>query len=463
MDTKLLKEKLFDIMSKHTDFGISLISPQGYFLYYNKAMGEIEGVDGEEILGRHVFDIFPSYNMDNSSIFKCLGSGEPIYDSLQSYINFKGKKITSIVTDIPLYHEKEIYGVVEIVRSVERMEELYRAIEGFGDRERPKKASREPYNNNTYYDFDDFITADPQMIRLLERAKKMAKIDSNVLIYGETGTGKEIIAQSIHNSSKRSREVFVAQNCAALPENLMESLVFGAIKGSFTGAANMKGLFELAQGGSLLLDELSSFPVHLQAKLLRTLQEKTVRRLGDVRERKVDVRVIATINETPEELMDGKHLREDLFFRLSAMYISLPPLRERPGDIRLLIEHFSRKLSEDFDIEKPVFSRELMDFFDAYQWKGNVRELINVVKYILLNNQDREVVELVHLPHYLQRSPGKISSHAPFSEKVEDHERELILEALKEEDWNIKRSADRLGLKRQTLQNKMKRLEIEKP
>ena len=117
----------------------------------------------------------------------------------------------------------------------------------------------------------------------------------------------------------------------------------------------------------------------------------------------------------------------------------------------------------DFDIEKPVFSRELMDFFDAYQWKGNVRELINVVKYILLNNQDREVVELANLPHYLQRSPGKISSHAPFSEKVEDHERELIMEALEEEGWNIKRSADRLGLKRQTLQNKMKRLEIEKP
>jgi len=458
---------LFDIITKNIDVGIAIIDKDGYLIYYNKAMGEIEGFDSDEVLNKHIFDLFPSVDIKNSSLFRCLETGKPIYNDLQSYINKKGKKIFSIITNIPIIENGKIQGVVEFAENINKIDKLYKSVNNWLNY--PKLNNLDSnINMINYYNFDDFKTCDKSLLNLIEKVKRIVSYGSNVLIYGETGTGKEIIAQSIHNASNRKNKPFIAQNCAAIPENLLESILFGTEKGSFTGAITKEGLFEQANGGTLLLDELNTLPAYLQAKLLRVLQEGYIRRVGGNEVRKVDVRIIATVNEDPLELIKSQRLRQDLFFRLSTLYIRIPPLRERKDDIFFLTNYFINKYSSQFSIPPKKLSKELQDFFESYEWKGNVRELINVIEYIMMTVEGDEEIRIKHLPAYLldylnrQDIYEKDTNHDSYSELIDEYEKGLILDALNKNRWNVTKTAKDLKIKRQTLQNKIKKLNIDK-
>jgi transcriptional regulator with PAS, ATPase and Fis domain len=285
-----------------------------------------------------------------------------------------------------------------------------------------------------------------------------------VLITGETGSGKEMVARSIHMLSPRASRPFVAINCSAIPESLMESEIFGHEKGAFTGAAERRlGCFELADGGTLLLDEIGEMPAPTQAKLLRVLEDHKVRRLGSKVETSVDVRVVAATNKNPEQAVSSGHLRQDLYFRLNVFHIHLPPLREHKDDLPMLTEHLLAEISEKHG--KKVFGvgTDVMDLFRSYPWPGNVRELRNVLERAAIAT-DRATVARQHLPPDFGHTPavtgtGLGAIRFPVGTTVDDAERELIIQTLTATNQNKTRAAELLGVSLKTLHNKLKEYE----
>jgi two-component system response regulator FlrC len=295
----------------------------------------------------------------------------------------------------------------------------------------------------------EILTADPGMEKILALARNIAASDISVLVHGESGTGKELLARYIHESGRRAERPFVAVNCGAIPENLMESELFGHEKGAFTGAADRKkGKIELASGGTILLDEIGEMPLALQPKLLRVLQEREVDRVGGKEPVPVDVRVIATTNrDLQKECREGR-FREDLYYRLNVFPVKLPPLRERSADIPLLAAHFAEKFSAAED--KPVkgFTDEGMERLTRRPWRGNIRELENVIRRAVLLC-DRGAIGAEAL---LFDDPEE---HVGFNGKIKDMEKELILRTLKEVDGNKARAAKVLGVTVRTIRNKL--------
>ncbi len=299
----------------------------------------------------------------------------------------------------------------------------------------------------------NFLTADPKLLSLLERLKDVAKSRATVLITGESGTGKEVLARFIHQESDRAGGPFVAINCAALPEHLLESELFGYEKGAFSGAFTRKlGKFELANGGTILLDEITEMPLALQAKLLRVLQEGEVDRLGGAYPVKVDVRVIATTNREVEAEVARGRFREDLYFRLNVIPVELPPLRERPADIRLLAQHFCREFATRY--ERPVrgFAEGVLERLCQYSWPGNVRELRNVVERAVLLAQGPWITLKDLFPRELLSQ--KREAGLPLK-PLKEIEKEMILKALKVANGNRTRAAEILGISVRTLRNKL--------
>jgi transcriptional regulator with PAS, ATPase and Fis domain len=285
-----------------------------------------------------------------------------------------------------------------------------------------------------------------------------------VLITGETGSGKEMVARSVHMLSPRADRPFVAINCSAIPESLMESEIFGHEKGAFTGAAERRiGCFELADGGTLLLDEIGEMPAPTQAKLLRVLEDHKVRRLGSKVETPVDVRVVAATNKNPDLAVSDGHLRQDLYFRLNVFHIHLPPLREHKDDLPSLVESLLADISVKHDKKVTSVGNDVMELFKSYPWPGNVRELRNVLERSAIAS-DRSTITRQHLPSDFGRAnaianPGLGSIRFPVGTTVDAMERELILQTLAATSQNKTRAADLLGISLKTLHNKLKEYE----
>jgi DNA-binding NtrC family response regulator len=303
-----------------------------------------------------------------------------------------------------------------------------------------------------------------EMQDVMRQVEVAAPSTASVLITGETGSGKEMVARSIHMLSPRAARPFVAINCSAIPESLMESEIFGHEKGAFTGAAERRiGCFELADGGTLLLDEIGEMPAPTQAKLLRVLEDHKVRRLGSKVETPVDVRVVAATNKNPQQAVADGHLRQDLFFRLNVFHIHLPPLREHKDDLSLLVEHLLRDISEKHGKKVTGVGADVMDLFKSYPWPGNVRELRNVLERAAIA-ADRPVIGRQHLPSDFGRAPamgtpGLGGLRFPVGTTVDEVERELILQTLASTSQNKTRAAELLGISLKTLHNKMKEYE----
>lgn len=312
----------------------------------------------------------------------------------------------------------------------------------------------------------DLVGQSPQMQHIFHLIQQVAPSKAAVLITGESGTGKELVARAIHSLSTRSSGPFVALNCAALPETLMESELFGHEKGAFTGAVERRsGCFELAEGGTLLLDEIGEMPISTQAKLLRVLEDSRVRRLGGSREFDVDVRVVAATNRNPKEAVKGGMLREDLYYRLNVFHIEMPPLRQRLDDLPILIEALLTTLNEKHGCRVPALDEEVTEIFERYSWPGNIRELRNVLERSVILAGDI-AVRKVHLPPSLLVTNGA-PPPTPVAEDprivsiavgttVEEAERNLILRTLEHTKNNKTRAAEILGISLKTLHNKLK-------
>jgi transcriptional regulator with PAS, ATPase and Fis domain len=302
--------------------------------------------------------------------------------------------------------------------------------------------------------FEGIITSNSKILSILDFLKKIKDLSTTVLIYGESGTGKELIARALHFNSFRKDKPFTVINCAAIPENLIESELFGYVKGAFTGAhADKKGLFEVTDGGTIFFDEVEAMNKNLQAKLLRFLQDRTFFKIGSTKPLTVDVRIIAATNQRLEELVKAKQFREDLFYRLNVIKIELPPLRERPEDIPLLVRYFINKYSSK--ISKPVrrISPEAMSIILSYEWPGNIRELENVIERAVAIS-DTEEITINDLPAELMPFQKARGSETSFRLMKEHFEFEYISRVLALTGGNRKKAAQLLGLHPITLWRK---------
>lgn len=310
------------------------------------------------------------------------------------------------------------------------------------------------------------LTQDPVMLGVLDLINRVATTTSSVLITGESGTGKELVARSLHLRSERRKESFVAINCAAIPSELMESELFGHERGAFTGAYTRNiGKFEHANGGTLFLDEISTLRLELQAKLLRVLQDKEIQRLGSNRSIKVDARIVAATNTLIEDNIRKGTFRQDLYFRLNVIPVRLPPLRERRGDIRLLLEHFLKRFNLQLRRQIPHFTPKAVEVLERYPWSGNVRELENLVERLVVLGRDHEPISHDDLPlEILLDSSTFQAAHVPEKDGLlkarDSFERQFILKALKRAQWNQSEAARILGIHRNTLIQKMKSLDL---
>jgi len=308
------------------------------------------------------------------------------------------------------------------------------------------------------------VGASGAMQDVMRQVEMAAPSTASVLITGETGSGKEMVARSIHMLSPRAARPFVAINCSAIPESLMESEIFGHEKGAFTGAAERRiGCFELAHGGTLLLDEIGEMPPQTQAKLLRVLEDRKVRRLGSKVETPVDVRVLAATNKNPEQAVADGKLRQDLYFRLNVFHIHLPPLREHKADLPPLIDHLLAEISEKHGKKVSGVGADVMELFKSYPWPGNVRELRNVLERSAIAS-DRGTINRQHLPSDFGHAPAVTSAglgglRFPIGTTVDDVERELIFQTLAATSQNKTRAAELLGISLKTLHNKLKEYE----
>lgn len=308
------------------------------------------------------------------------------------------------------------------------------------------------------------IGESPAMQAVFERTAKAARVNSTVLILGESGTGKEMIARHIHFEGSRQKKPFVVVNCAAIPDNLVESELFGHEKGAFTGAdASRPGKFEDANTGTLFLDEIGDMHLESQAKLLRVLQDGVVERVGSSKTRQVDVRVIAATNRDLRERVERGEFREDLYFRLEVLPVHLPPLRERIEDLPLLIKHFREKLSAKIGIEAPQVGPEVVDAFRRYRWPGNVRELEHTLEqlFILANDDVLTAKDLPEKFHHVPVPVGEVGLPAG-GLSLEELEQDLIRQALERSGGRIKEAAELLGLTYKTLQYRLKKHEIDR-
>ena len=307
--------------------------------------------------------------------------------------------------------------------------------------------------------------ADPAMMKVFRVAKRVAKTDTTVLVIGETGVGKEVLAEQLHRHSQRGAKPYVRLNCASLPETLLSSELFGHEKGAFTGADRRKiGYFEAANGGTLLLDEIGELSLTMQVKLLRVLENRTVLRLGATEEVAVDVRVIcATHRDLQKDVRDGR-FREDLYYRVSAFTLQVPPLRDRPAEIALLAELFARQLAERMNTAPPSLSDAAIAALTSHRWPGNVRELRNAVEHAFVM-RDGDMIEIDHLPVSIQTPEQASSTDARGStvkDKLEQIERASILKALADTGGNQTRAAKNLGMSRRALIYKMAKYDVKR-
>ncbi|GLB59631.1 sigma-54 interaction domain-containing protein [Cytobacillus sp. NCCP-133] len=460
-----LKNKIFQRILDEIDVGVHVINDEGKTIIYNQKMADIEGMKYEDVLDKSLLDVFTFHQNEDSTLLQALQKGRNIKNAKQTYFNNKGQEITTINNTFPLMEEEKQIGAMEIARDVTKLEKLIR--ENMNKR------------GDTRYTFDSIIGSSDEIRDVIEASKRATRTSSSVLVIGETGTGKELFAQSIHNGSSRSSKPFISQNCAALPDSLIEGLLFGTKKGAFTGSIERPGLFEQADGGTLLLDEINSLNPSLQAKLLRALQEKTVRRVGDTKDRAVDVRIIATINEDPIDAISEGRMRKDLYYRLSVVSLFVPPLRERSKDIRNLAQFFIEKYNGLFGMNVAEIDEEVMNKFEQYDWPGNVRELEHIIEGAMNLIDQEEAISYVHLPLHFRNKPqfkdeqsdtGKIEElliHKnkpikPLDQYIQEAETYYLKKVLKHHGNNITQAAKSLGMSRQNLQYRLRKYGVKK-
>lgn len=481
-----LKDLNYIDVFQNFDEGIVIYDKQGKIVFYNKAQAEIDGLEQSEVIGRSMNELYQT-DYEETPALRCIRDQQPIIGDTSQWRTRSGKQIYASRNIYPLYENNQFFGVVCFIREYGRIS---------SNVEESHKLSRLAADKTGLkVSFRDIIGENPQFIQAIQTADQASKSVSAVMLVGESGTGKELFAQSIHNQGKREKKSFTAINCSAIPENLLEGILFGTSKGAFTGAIEKAGLFEQASGGTLFLDEINSMPTGLQAKMLRVIQEKKVRRVGSLDEIDIDLKIISSVNEDPEKEIEEGRLRRDLFYRLAVVLVDIPPLRDRPDDLPLLIPYFVARCNQKLSKNINTVSDDVANMFSHYHWPGNVRELEHIIEGTMNmvsgeNTITRELLpshfikhfatELNHKSPELDRSIS-ISSHQEFvttqpgqaeayplqyqnrnlKETLAEAEAYIIRDMIKYCDGNAAKAAKNLGISRQLIYLKMKKLGID--
>ena len=351
----------------------------GHINIFNYANERRDQVDRKQALHCHVHDYY-DFHGGSSLLLQAIQQKKPILDRYQEYtVRQNGMYVEVICSTVPVMDGGEVVGAVSVMKDYSKVKKLSKIIMDLQSSISGGKRKDAGSAPAAKHDLSDIIGDNPELQNTIRWARKAAENSLPVLIFGETGTGKELLAQGIHNASARRDRPFVAINCAAIPENLLEGILFGTAKGAFTGAVNQAGLFEQASGGTLVLDEINSMSTGLQTKLLRVIQEESVRRVGDAQERRVDTRVISISNEDPMQAMETQQLRSDLYYRIAYITLGLPPLRARMDDLPRLTDFLINKYNQKLQLRVQNVSPALQHRLEEYDWPGNIRELEHVI------------------------------------------------------------------------------------
>lgn len=450
--------------------GIQIYDRNAHLVFLNQASRQISGIpENINVEGRHLFDL---YNLDEhiSTVMTSLRTRAPVINRFDDFYSTDGSHIATTTTANPILNHGVLMGTIAFEQDTRVVDnQLLRLNEIRRTLIRPQNRATVSPSKFSGYTFEDVLGSGKKLRDAVALAMRVAMRDNNVMLVGETGTGKEIFSQSIHKASPRSKKKFVAVNCAAVPETLAESIFFGTHRGAFTGSLDKPGLLEEANGGTLFLDELNSMNLVMQSKLLRVIQEGAFRRIGGNTDIHVDVRFISSCNEPSEELLRNNIIRRDLFYRLSAIMIEIPPLREHIEDLDELVTHYIGQKSGHFAKGDITMSPEALEVLGSFDWPGNVRELFHILEYAL-NVVDCAVIQPQHLPPYLRESVASNRDVVAPDDKnwyqsdlqhiMDCYETEVLKKVLDHYGYNISRTAHALGLRRQSLQYRIKKYGI---
>lgn len=449
---------------------VFIIDNKGKFVLYNKANARLDNLPADKVIGKHITEVY-NLNENTSITLQVLDQKKAIKNVYQEYETISGKHVTSISSAYPIFVGKEQAGAVIITKDMNIFKSMLTEFKS-------KSEQQDQFGNTeSGYIFENIIGKSPLLKSSIELAKKAAQTNSSILVYGDTGTGKELLIQSIHNTSQVHGPL-IPLNCAAIPENLIEGLLFGTAKGAFTGSLDHIGLFEKASGGTLFLDELDSMNLNLQSKLLRAIEEGRIRRIGESEERIINTRIVSALSIGPLEAVEMGSLRRDLFYRLGVVIIKLPALKERMEDIPVLTGHFIEKYNRAFGKNVKSIDDETRALFHNYHWPGNVRELEHVIESAMnVIGADRKIRKEHLSQFFLEQALGsRQNSTRPEKEQTASRlaaaenrslkdtldtvELEIIDDTLKSTRGNVSAAAKKLSLTRQSLDYKLKKYNL---
>lgn len=442
--------------------GVYITDKEGRTIFLNDESCKTGGLAREEIVGKSVYELKNKGFIEDSVTVRILKS-----EKEESLIQNLGDGGKLFVTGVPLCSQGEVDLVITTERDITETLSL-KALLAEKDRKSEKYEQEIAYlTQQNIAMWGDLIAEDESTKQIANQVLRIAKLDSTtILLTGETGTGKEVYANFIYKNSPRVGKSFIKVNCAAIPENLLESEMFGYVGGAFTGADKhgKMGLFEMANGGTIFLDEIGELPIHLQSKLLRVLQEKEIMRVGATQSIPLDIRIIAATNKNLKREMQQGHFREDLYYRLNIMPIQLPPLRGRDKDIVILTQFFIEKCNKDYKMKKFI-SVEAMNLLKTYDWPGNIRELENIIERLMISFDGDKITKfqvdavMGTAVNAEEGTPAQAAEEKTFTHMVEDYEKKLLIQMLEKYEKPCI-LAKKLGMHKSTLSRKMQKYGI---
>lgn len=425
-----------------------IVNEENMILYSAMINDDRTYISTKDVIGQNLYEMYPNLTEENSTHARVMKTGKPVINENQLIVERSGKAYVINTSTFPIEDNGRRIGTFDLSSSLT-----------------PKSKNDEKEDRNKLYVLDSIVTENEAMLSIKSKILKVSRNASPVMVIGESGTGKELIVEAIHSMGSRREKPFISVNCAAIPDALMESTLFGTVKGSFTGAENRKGLFEIADGGTLFLDEINSMNIDLQAKLLKAVEEQKYMKLGGERYVDVDVRVISAVNVDPEEAIKNNSLRSDLFFRLGVVQFFVPPLRERKEDLKPLTEHFISYYNSKMNRQVIGVDEDVRRVFENYPWPGNVRELRNVMESAF-NMAEGEYIALSDIPETLavfsftRGNAAFPEAGKSLTSMMNEYEKEIIQQTLRN-SASLSQASSMLKMTRQAVKYKIEKYGID--
>lgn len=425
-----------------------IVNEENMILYSAMINDDRTYISTKDVIGQNLYEMYPNLTEENSTHARVMKTGKPVINENQLIVERSGKAYVINTSTFPIEDNGRRIGTFDLSSSLT-----------------PKSKNDEKEDRNKLYVLDSIVTENESMLSIKSKILKVSRNDSPVMVIGESGTGKELIVEAIHSMGSRREKPFISVNCAAIPDALMESTLFGTVKGSFTGAENRKGLFEIADGGTLFLDEINSMNIELQAKLLKVVEEQKYMKLGGERYVDVDVRVISAVNVDPEEAIKNNSLRSDLFFRLGVVQFFVPPLRERKEDLKPLTEHFISYYNSRMNRQVMGVDEDVRRVFENYPWPGNVREFRNVMESAF-NMAEGEYIALSDIPETLavfsftRGNAAFPEAGKSLTSMMNEYEKEIIQQTLRN-SASLSQASSMLKMTRQAVKYKIEKYGID--